>query len=111
MWAGVGPAPQERELACREAEFKGDFPPEFPSEVFASLPEEAQLRVTEAMLRAAQIADGTIVVKEPVPAAVAKESQVFYHVFYHVVYKVFYHVFYHVLFYQVLSSSLNLDNR
>ena len=57
MWSGVGQYPQARELACRENEEDGVGPPEVPTHIFEILPEEAQQKITEAIVRALVIAE------------------------------------------------------
>ena len=57
MWSGVGQYPQARELACRENEERGVGPPQVPSHVFDIIPEEAQQKIIEAIVRALVVAE------------------------------------------------------
>ena len=57
VWSGVGQYPQARELACRENEENGVGPPEVPTHIFEIIPEEAQQKITEAIVRALLVAE------------------------------------------------------
>ena len=52
IWAGLGQNKQERELACREAEERGEGPPDIPPSVLAKLTPWAKEQVNKAHARA-----------------------------------------------------------
>ena len=71
VWSAIGQCPQARELVCREAEKRGEQPPELPDDVLKTLPEESRVAVTEAILRAADVEAGVVKLK---PAGKSKPS-------------------------------------
>ena len=65
VWSGVGQSPQQRELECRAAEARLEMPPDIPSNLLEVLPDEAQLQITEAIVRAHQLLDGALATVTP----------------------------------------------
>ena len=72
-WAGCGQAAQDRELACRDAESRGEGPPDIDPAVASRLPADCQAQIVKVLERQIEVTEKLIKDRQEGEAASANE--------------------------------------